>query len=284
MEKIGFIVDSTVYLPKEYLEKNDIRVVSLNIIDGDETYKETEIDKEFIFARQAEKSKLTSSQPSPSEFLAAYEDAFKAGYEKVLVLCLSKGLSGTYQSAILAKNMLKKPEDVIVFDGENAAYGNEILALKVVDLIKEKKSVDEILTIMNEIFKRTELMFTVENLFSLQKGGRLSKTQALLGTVLRVKPVIKLVDGKLKLYHKERTNKKLHQFFIDEINKDPFNTEDRKLHVRIIQIDSEENLEHLLELVKQNFKDPDITIQDYLGPVFTLHVGPKGFGLCWYFE
>lgn len=284
MEKIGLIVDSTVYLPKEYFKKHDIRVVSLNIIDGDESFKELEIDNEFIYSRQDEKSKLTSSQPSPSEFLTAYEDAFKAGYEKVLVLCLSKGLSGTYQSAILAKNMLKKPEDVIVFDGENAAYGNELLCLKVVDLINEKKSVDEILTIMNEIFKRTELMFTVENLFSLQRSGRLSKTQALLGTVLRVKPVIKIIEGKLKLYHKERTHKKLHQFFIDEINKDPFNADGRKLYVRIIQRDSEENLEHLVELVKQNFKDPVITIQDYLGPVFTLHVGPKGFGLCWYFE
>jgi DegV family protein with EDD domain len=284
MEKIGLVVDSTFYLPKEYLEKHDIRVVPLNIIDGDETFKETEIDNDFIFSRQGENAKLTSSQPSPSEFLTAYEEAFKDGYDKVLVLCLSKGLSGTYQSAILAKNMLKKPEDVIVFDGENAAYGNELLTLKLVELLEAKTPLDTIISNMNEIFKRTELMFTVENLFFLQKGGRLSKTQALLGTVLRVKPVIKLVEGKLKLYHKERTHKKLYDFFISEITKDPFNADGRKLHVRIIQVQSEDSLTQLVELIKQNFKDADITIQDYLGPVFSLHVGPKGFGLCWYFE
>jgi DegV family protein with EDD domain len=284
MEKIGFIVDSTCYLPQKFLKDNKIQVVSLNVIDGDETLKELEIDNDFVFKRQDEKARLTTSQPSPSEFVTAYEESFKAGNTKVLVLTIGQGLSGTYQSAILAKNMMKNPDDVYVFDSNNAAYGNELLAMEIVSMIKAGKSFEAIIKRMDGLFDKTYLMFTVENLFSLQKGGRLSKTQAMIGTVLKVKPVIKIVEGKLKLYHKERTHKKLHQFFIDEIKNDPNFGEKKKLHIRLIQRDSLENLTAVEALVKENFKNVALTVQDYLGPVFSIHVGPKGFGLCWFFE
>ena len=284
MEKIGFIVDSTCYLPEKYIKEHKIQVVSLNVIDGDETLKELEIDNDFVFKRQDEKARLTTSQPSPSEFVTAYEEAFKAGNTKVLVLTIGKGLSGTYQSAILAKNMMKNPDDIYVFDSDNAAYGTELLAMEVASMIKANKSFEQIIERMNSLFGKTSLMFTVENLFSLQKGGRLSKAQAMIGTVLKVKPVIKIVEGKLKLYHKERTHKKLHQFFIDEMKNDPNNTGKAKLHIRLIQRDSLENLEVVEAMVKENFKNAVITTQDYLGPVFSIHVGPKGFGLCWFFE
>ena len=284
MEKIALIFDSTVYLSQEVLEKNKVNVVSLNVIEGNETYKETEIDNDFVFERINKKIKLTTSQPSPSEFLDVYEKCLKEGYTDLIVLTLSKELSGTYQSALLAKNMLSTPKAVHLLDTNNAAYGNELLGLRLIELVDAKKPVQEILKQMEVYIKNSYLMFTVENLFFLQKGGRLSTAQALLGTVLRVKPVIKMIEGKLKLYHKERTHKKLYDFFVKEMKNDPNYGPDKKVYVRIITRDAEDSAKALEEAILSEFKHAEIEITPNLGPVFSIHVGPKGFGYTWIFE
>lgn len=283
MEKIAFIIDSTVYLPEDVIKENDIKVVSLNVIDGEETLKELDIDNEFVYRRQNENARLTTSQPSPAEFLEAYQACFKEGYTKVLALVLSKAISGTYQSAILAKSMVDNPEDIQVLDTMMAAYGNELIAFEVIDMIRAAKPLDKIVKRANEIIAKTQLYFTVENLHSLQKGGRLSKVQAVIGTVLRVKPVIKMTEGKLKLTHKERTFKKLYPYFIEEVKNDP-NNNGKTLNVRLIEINSEENLVELQKLLEENFKKIKISTTSYIGPVFSIHVGDRGFGLTWYFE
>lgn len=284
MEKIAFVIDSTVYLPQEIIKENDIKVVSLNVIDGEETLKELDVDNDFVFKRQNENARLTTSQPSPAEFLETYQQCFEEGYTKVLALVLSKAISGTYQSAILAKSMLDKPEDVHVLDTSMAAYGNELIALEVIELIRNAKPLKEIIKRAEAIIDNTYLYFTVENLFSLQKGGRLSKVQAVIGTVLKVKPVIKMIEGKLKLTHKERTFKKLYPYFIEQVQQDPNMSEKKTLHVRLIERNSLENLNELKSLLESTFKNIVITTTDYIGPVFSIHVGNKGFGLAWYFE
>ncbi len=284
MEKVALITDSTVYLPKKYLDEHKIKVVSLNIIDGDKSYKELEVDNDFVFERQDAKAGLTTSQPSPSEFVDAYQKCFDEGAEKILVLTLSKGLSGTYQSAILGKNMLDEKEDIYVFDTNNAAYGNELLLEKLVDLLAAEKTLNSVIKKMNAIIENTRLYFTVENLYSLQKGGRLSKTQAFLGTVLRVKPIIRIEDGKLKLTHKERTHKKVYEYLLKQIKEDENAGDNKRLNARVIHRSSEEHALAIEAMLKAEFKNPKVVVTDYLGPVFSIHIGKKGFGLAWFYE
>lgn len=284
MEKIGIIIDSTFYLPKDFIEKHDLHVVSLNVIENDNTHKELDIDNNFIYAKQDEKAKLTTSQPSPTEFLEAYEAALAKGSEKLLVLTLSPGLSGTYQSAMLAKSMLDNPDLVHIFDTQNAAFGNELLTMTLLDLLQEEKSLDAVIQKLQSRIDKATLLFTVENLYSLQKGGRLSKTQAFIGTMLRVKPVIKIIDGKLQLFHKERTHKKLHDFIVNEVMNDPNRTENGTLHARIITRDSKENGDIIESMLTNQINQTHISRTETLGPVFTIHVGPKGFGICWFWD
>lgn len=282
MEKIGIVIDSTVYLDDETIKKHNMKVVSLNVIDGETSYKETEITSDFAYQRQDENAKLTTSQPAPQEFLDAYEALFEEGYEKVIGLNLSKGLSGTYQSALLARNMSKKSEDIHILDTENAAYGNELLALALIKILKEESTFETVIQRMEAIIKHSGLFFTVENLHSLQKGGRLSRAQALVGTVLRIKPIIRLQEGKLQLWHKERTHKKVITKMVDAVKKDE--KKDAKLYFRIINKQSIDNANALKDALLEQYPDAEYTIQDYLGPVFAIHVGKKGFGMAWYFE
>ena len=278
---VGIIVDSTVYLSKDDLKEHDIDVVSLNVLEGDNEYKEVDITPDFIFEQQQAGKKLTTAQPSPESFKEAFEKKFKQGYKKLMVIVISKGISGTYQSALLGRDAVDRASDIHVFDTNNAGFGNELLALKLIELVQANTSYEKIIEIMDQAIESAGLFFTVENLFSLQRGGRLSKTQALLGTVLRVRPIIRLNDeGKLKLVHKERTQKKMLSYIVKRMQEDI--GDKKKLVVRLVNQRSEDSLAQLKRLLEDVFKNVEITINNYIGPVFSIHIGKKGFGVTWY--
>lgn len=282
MGKIKLIFDSTVYLPQEFLDKHKVGVASLNVIEGDNTYREVEVTPQFIFDEQDKGASWTTSQPAPGEFLNLYEEAIKEGYEKILVCGLSKDISGTYQSATLAKNMLDNPELVYVFDTQLCAYGSEMVAQELTFMVAAGNELDVIVKRINTLIKNANQMFTVENLFSLVKGGRLSVARAAIGTVLRVKPVIRVVNGQLKLVHSERTYKKLHKYLIDTMKETTIGY--KNLYVYITNQRSPESGEAIKRDILAAFPDAIITETAYLGPVFSIHVGRKGYGISWMYE
>jgi DegV family protein with EDD domain len=282
MQKVNIVIDSTVYLPAETIKKEQLHVVSLNVLEGDNSYKEVEINNDFVFKTLDSGKSLTTSQPSPNEFLEVYEKLSKAGSEFIFVLCLSKGVSGTYQSAILAQKMFDKPELVYVFDTNNAAFGTELLTLELIKMRNKGVSKDEIIKTINDMIAKTSLYFTVENLHSLQKGGRLSKTQAFIGTLLKVKPIIKMIDGKLKLVHKERTFGKLYDYLMNEIANDA--KENQTLNIRLLHINSVDANTVMKEKIKTAYPNARISETNYIGPVFSIHIGDKGFGVTWFFN
>lgn len=282
MDKIGILIDSTVYLSKEMIKSNDIEVVSLNVVDGVDSYKETEIDNDFVFNLQDSGSSLTTSQPAPGEFLEAYQRMIKKGYDKILCVLLSRNISGTFQSATLAQNMLDDPSKVHLFDTRLCAYGTEMIGVEVVEMVNNNHTTEEIITRIEKIIKTSGQMFTVQNLFSLVKGGRLSITKATIGTVLRVKPIIEVVDGKLELVKSERTYKKLHNYMINKVKKQLDGYE--KVTFYITNQNSLESGLVLKELIENEFPGSKITFTSYLGPVFSIHVGKKGYGISFFVE
>ncbi len=283
MKKTGLIIDSTVYIDESTIKENDVGVVSLNVLEGDNVYKETDITQQFVFDELDAGKKLTTSQPSPELFKEAFNEKINKGYEKVLVITISKGISGTFQSAQLGKDMCDDKSKIHIFDTLNAGFGNELLAMEALRLINETDDSDQVIKKMNTIIDSARLYFTVENLFSLQKGGRLSKKQALLGTVLRIRPIIKLhEDGTLSLVHKERTRTRLMNYLINNIKKDYENKSFIK--VRIVNQLNDESVAQLKKRLEETFDNIDITVTNYIGPVFSIHIGKKGLGVTWYCE
>jgi len=279
MEKYALVIDSTVYLSNEEIREFGARQVSLNIIDKDSTYKESEVTNDFVYAKLDEGHRLTTSQPSPGEFLATYEELITIGYEKIFVVCLSKHLSGTYQSAILAKNMLEDPNLVYVFESNMAAFGNEMLALEIITMVKDHATSDKIIERINLLLESTNLIFTVENLVSLFHSGRLSKAKAAIGTVMRIKPLIQMVEGKLDLFKSARTHKKVISEIVDRMKETTVGF--KTIHVRILSKNSLEQAKLLEEEIKNVFNNVIISFNEYLGPVFSIHLGKKGYGVSW---
>lgn len=276
------VVDSTVYLSEKELQENGIKVASLNIIDKDETFKELEVDNDFVYGRLDKGHHLTTSQPSPAEFFDIYEELIKEGADKIFVVTLAPPLSGTFQSATLARTMLDEPNKVHVFESKMAAFGNEMLALELIEMINDGKSESEIIKRVNALNTESNLIFTVENLHHLSRSGRLSKAKALVGSVLRVKPLIQMVEGKLDLFKSERTHKKVVTSILNKIKETTNGAS--TIHVRVLSKNSMEQAKALEAKIKETFSNIKISFNEYLGPVFSLHLGTTGYGVSWCVE
>ena len=282
MKKYAIVSDSTTYFKEEEFQKLGIKRASLNIIKGDETFKELKVDNDFVLKNLNDGHRLTTSQPAPGEYLDIYEELLEQGYEKIFVMVISEHLSGTYQSAKLAINMLDNPEKVHLFNSNMAAFGNEMLLLELIEMVDQEKEVDFIVERMENLLLNTGLFFSIENLTAIMRSGRLSKAKAMIGSVLHVKPIIQMVDGKLDLYKAARTHKKVLAAMIQDMEKKIHDY--KTLFVRVCSYNSPEAAEQLKQSIQETFKNLKVTFSDYIGPVFNVHLGTKGYGVSWMFE
>ena len=279
MKKYGIVIDSTSYISTKEVKEFDIISVSLNIIDKEKTYKESEVNNDFVYNTLEQGHKLTTSQPSPGEFLDAYEAQLEKGYEKVFVVTISEPLSGTYQSANLAKSMLDDPNKIHIFSSNMASFGNEMVILELNKMIENNNTEKEIIARIDNLYSSSNLVFTIENMISLYRSGRISRTKAAIGSILRLKPLIQMIDGKLDLLKSARTHKSVVETIVKRIEETTqgFKT----IYVRVQSKDSMEQALVLEKVIKEKFSNVVLTINDYLGPVFSLHLGKKGYGASW---
>lgn len=213
--KKRIIVDSTADLVPEYKER--VHIVPLSVYFGEEEFIDgVTIDHKTFYEKLIESDVLpTTSQATPFAFYEEFEKAKEAN-ESAVVITLSSKLSGTYQSATVAA---EEYENIYVVDSGSAAMGSGILielALKLVDEGLDAKAIAERL---EEEKKKIVIVALVDTLEYLQKGGRVSKTVAIAGTVLNIKPVISLTNGDINILGKARGSKMGNNLLVQEIDK-----------------------------------------------------------------
>ncbi|NLK44054.1 MAG: DegV family protein [Tissierellia bacterium] len=275
MTKIKIITDSTAYLAKEYAEQEKVTVVPLNYIFGDETGKEPFPGEFNDFFEKLKTTKLfpSTSQPSAGDFFEAFNQAFEEGYESIVAILLSSKLSGTYNSAVLAKNMLDNKR-IIIIDSLNSAANLKFLVEEAVNMAKLGRTVEEIKAHINKMKEKMHVYLTTDTLEYLSRGGRLSSVQATVGNILNIKPLIELKDGELKLLEKVRGKNKAISSIIAKV------PEDVK-KIGVCHVLDEENAEKMKLALEEKFPQATVTL-DELGPVIGSHLGPKGIGICFY--
>ncbi len=275
MSKIKIITDSTGYITKEYAEKEDVTIVPLNYVFGEESGKEPFPGEFDEFYNKLKNTKLfpSTSQPAAGEFLDAYNKAFEEGYDEIIAIVLSSRLSGTYNSAVLAKNMLEN-KIITIIDSQMSAANLRFLVEDAVNMAKEGKTSSEIEAHLNSKKSKMYVYLTTETLEYLSRGGRLSAVQATLGNLLNIKPIIELADGELKLLEKVRGTNKALSSIIDKV---PANVE----KIGVCHVLDEEDANKLKDKLEEKFPNAIISI-DELGPVIGAHLGPKGIGICFY--
>lgn len=201
------ITDSASDIMKQEASEMDIKVVPLRIQFSDGIFPmESEDDFCKFFEKLAEEKDLpVTSQPSPEDYLTLYEEAKEAG-EEVLVITLSSGLSGTFNSANLAKQ-ISEYEKIWIVDSEQAITTQRMLVEKAVAMRSEGKNVEEIVEYLEEFKGRLTVCGMLDTLTYLKKGGRVPAGIAAIGNVLQIKPLIELKDKVLIPLGKARGRK-----------------------------------------------------------------------------
>lgn len=215
MEKIRILTDSGSDICAPFPE--NLTVIPLTIHFGPEEYRDGEtIDHKTFYEKLTSSSALpTTSLIPPGEFEQAYKKARDAG-ETVIAILLSSKLSGTYQSAALAAEEF---ENVFVIDSLNATLGEQILVKYALQLVEQGMSAAGIAAELERAKSHVNLMGLPDTLEYLHRGGRISKTIAVLGGALSIKPVLRLVDGVVVMIGKARGSKNGNNYLIQEVNK-----------------------------------------------------------------
>ena len=201
---IRIITDSTSDISINQAAQMNITLVPLKVIFGDKEYKEgVEITIDGFYEKLVKAERLpTTSQPSPDDFLKYFEEG-KAVGDSIIVLVISAKLSGTYQSAMIAKEMVEY-DDIHIINTDTVTSALRILVEQAVKLRGEGRNAEEIVTNLLKLKEKVALVAMVDTLEFLHKGGRLSKSAAILGTLLKFKPLITVKDGVVGVLGKER--------------------------------------------------------------------------------
>ena len=201
---LRFITDSTSDISQKEAKQKGIIVVPLHNMFGTQEYLDgVTITTEEFYEKLAKVEELpTTSQPSPDEFLTQFEQCKAAG-DSVVVITISSKLSGTYQSAVIAKDLCEY-DDIHIIDSATATIGLHCLVEYAISLDKLGLPVTQIVTKVEEMKHRVRIYALVDTLKYLKKGGRLSATAALAGTLLNIKPIVEVKDGVVDVAGKAR--------------------------------------------------------------------------------
>jgi DegV family protein with EDD domain len=278
MEKIGLLIDSTTLTRPDILTKPYIKYVDLHVMIDGKDYLESELSTAMIVKKIHETKKLSTSQPAPGVFLEKLQEFHQEGYTHVLIVTLSAAISGTYQSALIAKSLVDFPLEIVVKSPEVASFGVGLGIPMLGEMIEAKKSFVKILNRYEALYKDAAVMFTLADLMHLFRGGRLNIVSALLGSILRIKPIVEMINGKLVLVKKERTNLACMNFFMEKLRR--YEETYEHVYVDVIHLNKQEWADKLIEEIKTKYPKTKIHMTDYVSPVFFVHLGDQGFGIA----
>jgi DegV family protein with EDD domain len=276
---IRIITDTMCDVPKDWAEKYNIRVMPLTVHFGEASYKDgvNITMQEFYSKLEASENLPTTSQVPPIEFLDAFNDELNNGND---IICIngSSQLSGTYNSALLAKNQLES-DKIHVIDSEGVTLGAGLLAIKAARLAEQGMISTEIVNEIRESVKRMKYFYIVDTLKYLHKGGRISLSTSVIGSILNIKPILTIKGGKLEMLDKSRGIKKAIAETFDIIKENGWTLENKV--VGINHTNSLENLGLLEAYLKKEYQVKEIIIGE-VGSVVATHAGPGAVAI--YFE
>ena len=271
------ITDSTADLPEEFLQKNEITSLYLPVNMDGVTYRSSEeLSGEQFYEMMKQGSMPTTSQLNPQEAEEAFRKCLEEN-EEVLYLCFSSGLSGTYNSAKIAEEVIKEdaPETkLIVIDTITASVQQGLLVYKAVQMRDEGKSMEEVAEYVETYKHNFQAIFTVDDLFHLHRGGRVSKASAIVGTLAQIKPILHMdAEGKLAMIGKVRGRKKSLQALVDTMEQTVGEYREQNDIVLIGYGDCAEDAAYVKDLIEEKFGIRNILLS-HVCPTIGAHTGP----------
>ena len=278
-ENTAIVLDSTADFPDAAERFPNWRVVPLYVTFGDSSYRDgVDLTAAEFYAKLPEASELpTTSQPTPADFIACYEEL--GGHERILSIHIASELSGTVQSAGTAAAELGDGR-VRTIDSGTASASITMLALAIQRRLEAGTSDEEVDALVERYRRERGLLFTVDTLEYLARGGRIGRARAFAGTLMNVKPVLAIVDGEVVPVKRVRGNRRAVQAFADAF--DERSRDDPALRVGIAHADAPERAEELRKMVRHLRPQATIETVTVLGAVIGAHGGPGTVGFFWF--
>ena len=277
MAKITLVTDSTAYLPNDFVAKHGIKVVPLKLNWDNVTFRDNVDITAQAYYQRLEKSNTipTTSQPSSGDFLTVFKEAAK-GADALVAVLLSSGISGTVDSALLAKKEFNEVRLEVV-DSKVTAAGLALMVKAMATVADKGGSVDDVVKMGKRVFDSICVYFVVDTLKYLHKGGRIGGASAFLGSALDLKPILYLSpEGKIEALEKVRTKKKAVSRLIDlAVEK----AGGKKARVGIMQANAMEGAQAIKAELEKRMDLAEIEIYE-LSPVIGTHAGPGTLGIA----
>ena len=279
-KKVAIITDSTAYIPDDLVAKHNLTVLPLEVIWGEETFKDG-IDiqpSEFYTRLQTAKVMPSTSQVTIPYMQEAFERLVAEDYD-VLGIFISEKLSGTNNSAVQGRASMKSGQDrVYIFDSEITAMALGFQALAAARAAQDGASIEDCLAIAEKARANTGVYFAVDTLEFLHRGGRIGGAKRLMGTAMKVKPILSVQDGVVASIESVRTKRKAHLRVLEIIKEE---IGDRTpIHIATLEANAADDADALLNLATQEMDIIEV-VRSQVSPVIGTHVGPGTVGLAY---
>ncbi len=280
MSKIAVVTDSTAYLPPELVAQYGIHVMPQQLIWGDETFLNgVTIDPPTFYERLSRSGDIpTTAQASAGEFAHLFAEVARNA-DGIVGVFISTELSGTVASALAAQELLPDlPIEVV--DSRFTTMGLGFVALAAARAAAEGKGLAEVAAAARELVPRVNVLFIVETLEYLHRGGRIGGASRLLGSALRIKPLLHLTEGRIDALERVRTKRKAVERMLEVMAERVGNA---TVHAAVIHANAPEEAARLREQVRERFPHTELYLAE-LSPVIGTHVGPGTVGVAFYAE
>lgn len=276
-EKIALLIDSGSDIPENLLNKYNIYVVPLKIIYSHGEYSDgVDISAEYVYSNLKKEIPKTSL-PNGEEIQEIFDKIKQDGYEKVLVVTISSGLSGTY-NAIRVISEQENDLEILVLDTKNIAIASGFNAIQAAEYIKEGMSWTQLKKKVTNNIKNSKVFFSVSTLEYLQKGGRIGLVTSILGSTLRLKPIISCNEDGIyytiaKIVGKKRSFKKALDLAVEFIG------DAKEYNLGVVHGAAKEDAASLKEALIEKLPDFKIFADGQISPALGVHTGPGTIGI-----
>lgn len=279
MDKIAVVTDSTADLNSELASQNNITVIPLNVHFHEEVFKDgIDLDTDSFFAKLKKTSvPPRTSQPSPGDFHKIYKQLLSSGYQGIISIHISKELSGTWQSACIARDMLPE-ERISVVNSKSASMGLGLIVLNTVRALQEGAALEQAVEYAETLADQQLVMFGVDTLEYLHRNGRIGRAAKLIGGLLNVKPILSIdPEGFVAPLGKIRGKSKFIPYLSEQAEKfvQGFSG---PVDIALVHIQDRDMAEGLAARVKETVKVRNVYYAE-IGSVIGTHTGPGTIGI-----
>jgi len=287
---VRVVTDSNAHLSVPLREKYKIGFVPLQFLFGTRAFRD-EVDmsnEQFFHMLKHEKVHPTTSAPAPADFIQVWKPLLEAG-EEVVSVCLPSGLSATYSSAVNAKAQMEQehgaPLPITVVDGKWLSMAQGFQCLEGARVAMAGGSSQDVVKALTALDERISLVFLLDTLEYLKRGGRIGKAQAWLGTMFNVKPILEIAHARVEPLERVRSRKAGLTRLLELVQTPPLTNRPRKgegaLHIAVLHARAPEAAQQLEDELRARFNIAEI-VRAEIGPTIAVHTGPDALGLAFY--